>query len=132
MGVRHDEFEKWTPIEGVDDVYDIDDITIDVHGITFVLIPDNLEHNKRSPHRVKLTWNDILCYQISQETYRNDYWISQSEEAWTFYVSRETRYLHDHKERSILFPENAIHFAIIGTNWIADILATEYPTVVFE
>ena len=35
------------------------------------------------------------------------------------------------KETSTLFPDNALHFLLIGTNLIADILSTEYPTITY-
>lgn len=38
-------------------------------------------------------------------------------------------YLDKMKERSPLFPNDAIHFTIIGTNIIVDVIATDYPIV---
>jgi hypothetical protein len=58
-------------------------------------------------------------------------WISDSDEAWTFYTSASSEFLTDFKKDNILAPENAFHFLVIGTNFVINILSVVYPTVVF-
>ena len=61
-------FKKWIPHKDVDDVYDMDNIGWHSDGFTLSLIPDNLEHGKRSEYNIKLIWEDVLCYKVTQET----------------------------------------------------------------
>ena len=46
-----------------------------------------------------------------------------------FYTSNNPDYIEAFKHKSPLFPDNAIHFLIVGTNTIIDVLAKEYPIV---
>ena len=40
-------------------------------------------------------------------------------------------YIERFREKSPLFPDNAIHFVLVGTNTIVDILVKNYPVVRF-
>lgn len=122
-------FERWIPLKKLDDVYDIENIGWCKDGFAVTLIPDNLEHEKRSKHTVRLMWGDVLCYQVVQETYRPDWWTSDPNDVWTLYVSESSEYLNQFKDGNYLIPENVMHFAIVGTNMIADVLASEYPEI---
>lgn len=132
MRNENDVFEKWTPLEGVDQVYDVDDVKWDADGLTLTLLPDDLSHERRSAHILKLTWAEVVSYQLSRETFRADWRIAEPAAAWTFHVSRDSAYLRSHREANSLLPPDTLHFALVGTNWIADILATAYPTAKLE
>lgn len=124
-------FTKWCPDENVDAVYDVENIGWQSEGFVLTLLPDNLDHKKRSKYHLKMVWPDVLCYQVTQETYRPDVWIDTPEKAWTFYVSQSSKYVRDFKKDNILAPEAIYHFLIGGTNFIIDILSDEYPTIRF-
>jgi hypothetical protein len=68
---------------------------------------------------------------VTKESYCPDLWISDSDEAWTFYTSTSSEFLTDFKKDNILAPENVFHFLVIGTNFVINILSVVYPTVVF-
>ena len=130
--MKNNNFKKWTPHEDVDEVYDMEEVGFQRdEGFIVFLVPDNLEHDKRSDYFVKLIWEDVLCYQVTQETYRPDVWISDEDEVWTFYISESSEYLQNFQKDNILAPKKIYHFLISGTNFILDILSTEYPKVTF-
>ena len=82
-------------------------------------------------HRFQLTWDssDIIAYNVTDETYRADCWKLDFENNGRFYISKNSDYIENFKKRSPLFPNDVIHFLIVGTNTIVDVLAKEYPTV---
>ena len=45
-------------------------------GFVLSLLPDNLDHDKRSEYNLEMVWSDVLCYQVTKETYRTDWWRS--------------------------------------------------------
>ncbi len=124
-------FTKWIPDEHVDAVYDVEQIGWRDEGFVLTLLPDNLDHAQRSGDNLELVWSDVLCYQVTQETYRPDLWIGAEDEPWTFYVSQSSAYLQAFKKDNILAPETVYHFLVGGTNLIVDILSDEYPTIRF-
>jgi len=124
-------FEKWIPLDKVTQSYDVDNVYYGKAGITFSLIPDGPGVHEHYP-KLLLTWEDILSYKISKEEYCPEHWAQSPDSAWTFYVSKASPYLDEFKSTSELFPEDSIHFLLIGTNLIADVLATNYPAVSFK
>ncbi len=125
-------FQKWEPTASVDNVYDIDAVVQDKNGLTLTLVPDNLDYCKRSEHKLIIRWEDPISYHISNESIREDCWISDPDEAWTFFFGHSSSYIDHFKTNAILFPENTIHFLIRGTNYIADILSTDYPYITIQ
>lgn len=129
--MKENHFEKWIPHKDVDAVYDMEDVGYDTgEGFVVVLIPDNLDHGKHSKYNIKLNWHGVLSYTVTKETYRPDVWISNSDNAWSFYVSQSSQLLKNFKKNNILVPEKVYHFFIVGTNFVIDILSTEYPEIV--
>lgn len=126
---RLPDFDEWTPAEHLDAVYDIDDIVWKEGWICFTLIPDGADRVLRSHHKLLLCWEGFVSYQITQENVREDCWISAPQKPWTFYVSDHSDRLRAFRESSCLFPPEAKHFVLGGTNLVADIFATEYPVV---
>lgn len=130
--MRHRAFEKWIPHGKVDAVYDMEDVGwVSEEGFVLSLLPDHLEPGKRSAHILKLVWEDVLCYQVTQEQYRPDWWISDPSAAWTFYTSTSSDFLKQFRTGSDLVPKNVYHFAVVGTHFIIDILSEEYPALQF-
>ena len=121
-----DTFQKWIPAEGIGVGYDVDDIRWSRDGLVFDLIPDGKE---KASCGLQIIWDsgDVLSVHITDETYRADCWGLDFEKDGRFYLSRDSEYLHRFRQKSPLFPENALHFLIVGTNIIADVLAKGYP-----
>ncbi len=126
---RFQDLKEWYPFAGIDTIYDIYDVSWTDDGITFALIPDSLHNKLCRDIEVFLCWQDILSYQITKEILREDCWIDCPQKAWSFYEGNQTLQLLEFRKNSGFFPNEARHFVIIGTTWIADIFATEYPKV---
>lgn len=127
--MNHFDFIKWIPHDNVDTVYDMKDIGWTSEGFVLTLFPDNLNHHERSKYHLKMVWSDVLCYQVTQESYRPDVWIDAPEKAWAFYVTQSSKYLQEFKKDNPLVPENVYHFLVGGTNFVIDVLSDEYPTI---
>ncbi len=122
-------FEKWYPHHNLDTMYDVGDVWIGPGGCSLVLLPDGQRRKELEGQRLTFTWASIVSYQLSQESYREDLWVSDPKQAWPFWKSADSVYLRASRERSALFPENAVHWMVVGTNLIADVIAAEPPTV---
>ena len=46
-----------------------------------------------------------------------------------FFARKESSYLGRMQKLSPLFPEEVIHFTIVGTNIVVDVMAKNYPSV---
>lgn len=121
-------FEKWFPQGDLDSVYDVENVALN-HGISVYLIPDGLRKEFLKGQRILLHWDNFMCFQVSDESYREDCWASDRQDVWSFFVSSNSRYLQAYQKKSCLFPENALHFLIAGTNIIVDVLTTVFPDV---
>lgn len=100
-------------------------------NITFTLIADKKRVAQDNIHRFQLEWNSshIIAYNVTDETYRADCWGLDFENNGRFYTSDNSDYIEVFKNKSPLFPDDVIHFLIVGTNTIVDVLSKEYPTV---
>ena len=58
-----------------------------------------------------------------------DCWGLYFEKDGRVYTAADSEYIRLFKEKSPLFPENALHFLLIGTNTVVDILMKGFPTV---
>ena len=125
-----EQFQKWIPIDNLGSAYDVENITCG-DGISFTLVADAKRIAQDKVYCFHLTWDSshIISYNITDETYRADCWNLDFENYGRFYTSKNSDYIDCFKRKSPLFPEDAIHFHIVGTNTIVDVLAKEYPTV---
>lgn len=124
-------FTKWVPHSGVVAVYDMESIGWRSEGFVLTLFPDDLDHDKRAEYNLEMVWPDVLCYQVTNERYRPDWWVSSPDEAWTFYTSESSKFLENFRKDNDLVPETVYHFVVAGTNFVIDILSGEYPMVRF-
>lgn len=128
-------FKKWIPHKDVDEVYDMEDAGFQRdEGFVILLVPDHFEKDKRSEYNVKLIWDDVLSYIVTDESYRPEMWKPKEDsnnEIWTFYISESSDYLKKFREGNYLVPEKTYHFFICGTNLMIDIISPEYPKVSF-
>lgn len=129
MQVKDKSLTKWIPPIEVDKVYDIDGIQWDKCGIILQLSPDDIKRENRSSNHLSVHWDSVICYQVTCESFRPDCWISNPEDAWTFFVSSSSEYLTCAKKNNPTLPDTLFHFAVIGTNIIVDILAEKYPEI---
>lgn len=129
-------FKIWTPHQNVDEVYDLIDIRYNENGEFIVsLTPDHFEKDKRSNYNIKLVWDcEVISYTVTEESYRPELWgnTRKTNKVWGFYISESSDYLNKFREKNYIVPEKTYHFFIGGTNVVVDILASEYPKVIFE
>lgn len=128
MQVKDQTLEKWIPTIDVDKVYDIVNIQWN-GGICLQLCPDDIKRENRSSKNLSVCWDSVICYQVTSESFRPDCWISNPEDAWTFFVSSTSDYLTSARENNPTLPNAFFHFAVIGTNIIVDVLAEKYPEI---
>ena len=127
-------FKMWIPGDGLDQVYDTEDVGfVRDEGFVVLLVPDHFERDKRSDHNVKLVWDNVLSYTVTDESYRPELWASESEvaELWTFYISESSDYLSKFRDKNYIVPEKTYHFLIAGTNLMVDIISPEFPKLTF-
>lgn len=124
-------YQKWTPIDNLKRAYDVDVIFWGTEGLSFVLVIDDRQAIKEDVQGLKITWDsgDVISYHVTDETYRADCWKLDFENNGRFYICKESQYIEIFREKSPLFPDTVIHFVLIGTNTIVDILAKDYPKV---
>lgn len=127
-----EQFQKWITIDNLGSAYDVENITCG-DGISFTLVADKKRIAQGSVHCFQVTWDSshIISYNITDETYRADCWDLDFENNGRFYTSKNSDYIEGFKKKSPLFPEDAIHFLIVGTNTIVDVIAKDYPNVKF-
>lgn len=125
-----EQFQKWVPIDNLGSAYDVGNIAYG-DSISFTLIADKKRIEQDNIHQFQIVWDmsHIIAYNVTDETYRADCWDLDFENNGRFYTSKNSDYIESFKKKSPLFPEDAIHFLIVGTNTIVDILAKEYPTI---
>ena len=110
-------------------MYDVDDIWMRPDGYTLILLPDGKYKEELEGQRLMLTWESIVSYQLSGERYREDLWISDPKQAWSFWKSTDSAYLNTLRERSTLLPEGTVHWLFVGTNLVVDVIAAQPPKV---
>ena len=91
-------FSRWRPgmppapggslKPALDSIYDLDGVSMGADGFTFTMVPDGLRRWELAGQKILLTWEYILAFQITQETYREDCWVSQPEDAWSLLCQR--------------------------------------------
>lgn len=124
------ELKKWIPAQNVAAVYDLDTIRWRSEGLVFTLAPDGPEVAKKEQHRLELIFQQILGYQVTSETYRQDLWIDDPKDAWTFFECENSSWVKHFREMSDLCPEIIHHYVLRGSNWIVEILSEDRPKVI--
>ena len=121
-------FVRWTPHPRTERMYDLDKVEFRDDGLVFTMLQDD---DWRHDHRLRLTWiwGTVVSYQVSEETYREDCWLPPGEEPWCFFVSDASPWLEEYWANSGFLPEDTRHYLLVGTNLIADVLASEPPRV---
>lgn len=129
----NEDFDRWEINFKVDDIYDIDYIGYADEGFLVILIPDHFIEQKKSNRKLKLIWDSIISYTVTDESYRPELWGdgtgNATDNAYSFFISKDSDYLRKIKQENYLIDEKAIHFLIAGTNLNADILSDDYPNI---
>ena len=123
-------FQRWE-IDGIANAKcDVDNIAWTSEGLAVTIIPDEVASDKPS-HKLFLIWepSSVISYHVTDETYRSDCWGLDFQKNGRFYATNTSKYIDEIRSKSPLFPEEAIHFTIVGTNTIVDLLAKNYPEV---
>ena len=132
MELEGDKLLEWFPIVDCSKRLDVCDISWRLEEIVFTIVEDVLD-NTEQKQRYEFSWNssDMISYHVSDETYRADCWGTAEEfnEKGRFYARKKSAYLKKMQEMSPLFPEKAIHFTMVGTNIVVDVIAKNYPNV---
>ena len=117
-------FELWKPEGG----YDVNGIAWNEGVISFRLVPDGM---KKAERELSLMWNgaDLLAYHVTDESYRPDCWRRDPERDGRIFMARDSEYLTRFRQDNPLVPEGALHFLIVGTNTVVDVLAKCEPEV---
>ena len=131
--MRQELFTKWAPTNNLGNLGNAYDVESMVWGnkISFILVADKKSVEQDNIYRFQLEWDSshIIAFNITDETYRADCWRLDFENNGRFYTISNSDYIEAFKNKSPLFPNDTIHFLIIGTNTIIDVLAKEYPAV---
>ncbi len=122
-------FQKWIPLDNLGIAYDVDEIRWGDEGIAFTLISDGRQKGQGHLPKFQLIWDasHLISYHVTDESYRADCWGLDFENDGRFYVSHESEYIERFRQKSPLFPDAVIHFVIVGTNTVVDVLAKAYP-----
>ena len=59
-------------------------------GFAVLLRPDHFQEEKRSERALRLVWDRIVSYTVTDESYRPELWVSEKTPGWalwTFYLS---------------------------------------------
>ena len=120
-------FQKWEITDIPNVRYDIDNIAWTSAGLTFTIISDESSPKKS----FQLIWeaSSVICYHVTDETYRSDCWELDFQKNGRFFETKSSKYIDEIREKSPLFPEEVIHFTIVGTNTIVDLIAKSYPAI---
>lgn len=121
-------FQRWGN-QAIDNIrYDVDKISWEDLGFVVSIIPDEPQI---ADGRVQLVWDpsQVISYHVTDETYRSDCWGLDFQTLGRFFATKESEYIDSFKRLSPLTPDEVIHFTIIGTNTIVDLLVKDYPLV---
>ena len=129
--MKEEMLQRWIPIDNLGASYDVKNISWGSDGISFMLVSPDKQATQDYIHRFRLTWDSsqIISYHVTDETYRADCWDLDFENNGRFYTSTDSDYIASLRQKSPLFPDNVIHFLIVGTDTTVDVLAKEYPVV---
>ena len=79
-------FRKWIPHPEVDEVYDVEEIGFQEDGFVVLLRPDHFQEEKRSERALRLVWDRIVSYTVTDESYRPELWVSEKMPDWALWA----------------------------------------------
>ena len=123
-------FSRWEHPSVEKKKYDVAKISWEEIGFVVSLVSDE-KHGNQPRVRMQLIWDpsQVISYHVTDETYRPDCWGWDFQKEGRFLETRQSDYIEQFKKLSPLIPDEVIHFTIIGTNTIVDLLVKSYPSV---
>ena len=123
-------FSRWEHPSIENKKYDVAKISWEEMGFVVSLVSDDQLGNQ-STVRMQLIWDpsQVISYHVTDETYRSDCWGLDFQKDGRFFAVKESEYIDTFKKLSPLTPDEVIHFTIVGTNSIVDLLVKDYPIV---
>lgn len=123
-------FSRWEHPSIENKKYDVAKISWEEMGFVVSLVSDDQLGNQ-STVRMQLIWDpsQVISYHVTDESYRSDCWGLDFKKEGRFFAAKESEYIDRFKKLSPLTPDEVIHFTIVGTNTIVDLLVKEYPLV---
>lgn len=123
-------FQKWDNQIIDTNQFDVQKISWEETGFVVSLISYEQQQNKKKD-RIHLVWDpsQVISYHVTDETYRPDCWGVDFHREGRLFATRESEYIEIFKKLSPLVPDEVIHFIIIGTDTIVDLLVKSYPEV---
>ena len=120
---------KWFPFPAneLDTMYDVHSVELSGGKLIVTMLPNGKRNHELNC--IRLSWEIFISYQVSEETFRDDCWVGNPQDAWSFWAGDNSQYLQSFKAASTLFPDKAMHYLFVGTNLIADILAVGKPKI---
>jgi hypothetical protein len=110
---------KWNPKENLIEKYYINSVKDDDNGLTIKLF------NRNNNKNLIIKWYGIIdSYMYSKEGSNRELYNSLDSKKWTFFKMTDSKYVKWIKEQScgIYDDREYIHFIIIGSNAVLDIL----------
>ena len=116
-------FERWLPEGAKPCFYDVQDVRFS-DGVQVLLVAKD-----HAP--LLLRWERYVCCHVSDEAYREDCWVSDPKDAWSFFVSEDSALLQAYRTGSCLPPEATRHYLLVGSDSVVDLLSHLLsPTIV--
>ena len=120
-------FDRWLENAGFDGFTFLSSIGFEDGD--FIL---RLEGKSQDFPKLTMVWEDIISYRVTNESYREDLWISDEDDYWPFFKTDTSHYIREFKDKNnILKDEKIYHFMIIGEE-VIDILAKNDPKIVLD
>ena len=123
-------FKRWGDQSIGNIRYDVEKISWEDVGFVVSVVSDEPQMDENKP-RVQLVWDtsQVISYHVTDESYRSDCWGLDFQKVGRFFATKKSEYIDSFKKLSPLTPDEVIHFTIIGTNTIVDLLVKDYPLV---
>lgn len=124
--MNNESWNKWIPDNNLSKKYYVDEV-IDSDELSICLSDD-------SGKRLSITWNCIVeSYICSEEVNRNKLYSKSEVTEWTFFEVCNSNYINWLMEESdgILNGESLHHICIAGINTVIDVVASDYPQIIY-
>lgn len=123
-------FSRWEHPSVENIKYDVAKISWEEIGFVVSLVSDD-QHGNQPRVRMQLIWDpsQVISHHVTDETYRPDCWGLDFQKEGRFFETRQSDYIEQFKKLSPLIPDDVIHFTLVGTNTIVDLLVKDYPLV---
>lgn len=119
-------WNRWIPDKNLSKKYYIDEVSYKDDDLTVYLSDD-------CGQRIVVVWDCIIeSYTCTEETNRTKRYNDETSQ-WTFFEIYDSKYICWLIEEScnILSARGLHHICIIGDNLVIDVVASEYPKIIY-